>query len=667
MRKESRAVTLGRWSSAPRAVSVRKRLGRARATMLAVGLMLTLRADTQPAIGQFCPPGFTYDQANCVLDQPLAPTNPTINGTLFVYTSATCAPLFIAAPGNLCTRVSPPGYSPFIFGGRFYVKPSGHYVQRIVPSCPAGSTYDSAHCFFGVAPAGRVAGIYTNHFIFNRTPFQSCPSIRPGSVALTPFRCSVGLVPAGYTPFIFNNGWYVQPKQIATGDWQVRDYISDPPTFLRNTCLPPPPPRSWQLQWSDEFDDAPDDQKCFTSDDHLRCILRPEWNISGGCQGAPVDWRASAVPNWTHEQQAKFGGLRNLNKCRWSVFESFNAWEVWTKPPNAVPERMNAYRPENVHVTNGILTVATNEHPKPANGDGYCCGVKIDAGPPPLWSQDCPYSGALIATPTGLPWTSANNPADSDPDKRYIGFAAPYGRIEFRARMTKLGHGGWMSLWLFVDQADDPNGPGGELDAVEFLADMDMEASMPPDLAPGMRAQIKDQSSTYGMAWQTAHNWYPVNGPPHVGNGIGIPIGLGEWHIYAVEWEAAEVRFFIDNCLTHRLVDGQQFIDRWSGQMQTFVTPKDQTLYIIIGTPASSAHHLAKWYRAYELQTDTCGNGLPGCANATPFQPSEMEVDYVRVYTDGSELQERKKGSTPLHPEIRRSHPSMTRPLPQQR
>jgi hypothetical protein len=437
-------------------------------------------------------------------------------------------------------------------------------------------------------------------------------------------------------PFIFPNGWYVQPKPLFNGNWLARDYMSDLPPLQRPPCLGNAPPPNWQLLWSDEFNDPPDNQKCFTSDDHLRCILRPDWSVSGTCDGAPVDWRATAVAgNWTAQQVALFDGIRNLDKCRWSVYDTFNAWDVWTTPRIPMAERTNAYRPGNVRVQNGLLTVRTQEHPTAHPGDGYCCGMQIEPDPPnhgELFTKECPYSGALLTTLTGLPWTQGNSPADSDPDKRYIGFGALPGRIEFRARMTKLGHGGWMSLWLFVDQATDPQGPFGELDAVEFLADT-VPAPNEPVIVQGIPEQIKQHSSTYGMAWQTAHDWYP-NGTGHVANGIGIPIGLGEWHTYAVEWESAEVRFFIDGCLTQRLVEGQHVTDRWTGVTQTFHVPMDQTMSIIIGTPASAASHLPAWYRAYLKKTDACGNGLTNCANADSFEPSEMEVDYVRVYSD---------------------------------
>src|SRR5205814_1915025 len=118
------------------------------------------------------------------------------------------------------------------------------------------------------------------------------------------------------------------------------------------------------------------------------------------------------------------------------------------------------------------------------------------------------------------------------------------------------------------------NPPAGELDAVEFMADTIPEPNEPV-IVQAIPEQIKKQSSTYGMAWQTAHDWYPSN---QVSNGIGIPIGLGEWHTYAVEWETAEVRFPIDGCVTQRLIEGQQITDRWSGITQTFHVPQDQTM-----------------------------------------------------------------------------------------
>lgn len=586
---------------------------------------------TPPPVGQLCPSGFTFDAANCFLGPAPSGSQPQIVGTSFVYTSGSGCLSGFTANGSQCVRQVPAGYAPFVFNNSFYVKPNLHFVQQLDPTCPPGSNFDLANCFFGKAPSGTTASIGGNEFLFSKGFFQSCTTLRPGSVTVSLTRCSIGPVPFGWAPFIFSNGWYVQPIRVFNGNWLVSDYMADPPQYQRSPCLGNVPTRNWQLTWSDEFNDAPDNQKCYTSDDHLRCILRPDWSIAGSCDGAPVDWRVSA--SWTADQVAHFSGIRNLDKCRWSVYDSFNAWDVWVSPRPSMGERTNSYRPENVQVQNGLLTVRTREHPALHPGDGYCCGMQIEPDPAnhgELFTKECPYSGGLLTTGTGLPWTQTNNPSDNDPDKRYVGFGVSPGRIEFRARMTKLGHGGWMSLWLFADQVTQQ--PAGELDAVEFLADT-VPTQSEPVVVQGIPEQIRVKSSTYGMAWQTAHDWYP-SGSGHVGHGIGIPIGLGEWHIYAIEWESAEVRFFIDGCLSHRLVEGQQVTDRWSGVTQTFHVPQNQTMAIIIGTPATAAAHLPAWYRAYLKKADACGNGLTNCANADSFEPSEMEVDYVRVYSD---------------------------------
>jgi hypothetical protein len=652
----------------------------ARKYLLAIGVILLLLPDhgafaqtwSEPTIGQFCPPGFSYDSANCFLSKAPVNSQPGVTANRFLYNASSCSLTgFTFDPGaGKCYRQVPAGYTPFVNSGGFYVAWNGHFVQQLQPICPAGSQYDSANCFFSKAPTGKVASILTNQFFFNKANNENCATLRPGSVPVGMFRCKVGNVPTGYTPFVYQNGWYVQPKQVFKGTWLVRDFIPDTAPNVRQACQLQGAQKHWQLIWSDEFETQADNQACYTSNDHLRCIQRPGWGIGPQCANSPTNWTAAALSGgWTAAQKTQFEGLQQLNKCTWAVYDSVNAWEVWGKTPPPMAERTNSLKPENIRIDNGTLKMRTNQHPTLHPGDGYNCGQQIEPDPAQngfLWTKDCPYSGALIASETGLPWTKGNSASNPDPDQRYTGHDVSYGRIEFRARINKLGHGAWPALWMFVDQNPDKS-PAEEMDVLEFLADQ-----VPPtsnaSAAQGITEQVKIQSSSYGMAWQTAHH-YDSKGI--VSLAVGIPIGTGEWHTYAVEYEPTEIRYYIDDCLTNRIIDGQQITNRFTNYTGIFRIPKNQTFNILIGGPASAAPYLPSWYRAYQLQTDLCGNADPKCANAEPFESTEFEVDYVRVYTDPNLPQLKRADATDnSHTQsdlFRTKTPGRFGPVPQQR
>jgi hypothetical protein len=103
---------------------------------------------------------------------------------------------------------------------------------------------------------------------------------------------------------------------------------------------------------------------------------------------------------------------------------------------------------------------------------------------------------------------------------------------------------------------------------------------------------------------------------------VGTPLSKGEWYTFAVEWESDVVRFYINNCLRKVFRNGDQ-VRQDDGSLITFYVPKDQNISLLIGNPASSASWLPAWYRA-----DANGGPEP----RSDFKPTELEVDYIRVY-----------------------------------
>lgn len=571
-----------------------------------------------PRLGEYCPPGSTFDLVNCFFGKAPAGTNAFINQGGFYHSPLSsgsgqgpCPPNTTFDTVNCKLRLVPAGYQPFIYQNGWYVKPNARF-SHTPPSCPPGYPFDGAGCLKAYPPPGRSAAISsgpTRFFIFNRNSGEVCGNTLAGSTAFSATACSLGPVPTTWTPFVAHNAWYVNPK-IASGLWHVTTNAGDDALTAPLVCRTDSHARQWQLVWSDEFTAASDNQPCYTTDDQIQCVEKPYWGWTR-CAGQPQGYSDAARLSWSAAQAATFGGLRDLNKCTWQVFDSFNMWDL----DNSAGQ--NSFRPENIRIENGLLKMKTRFHPR---GPGsYDCGAAIDATVND-YTKVCPFSGATIHSPSGKPWTIGNNPSNPNPDGRYTGRQVGYGRIEFRAKIESIGHGAWPALWLFVDEKLDPCLGSGELDALEFLA-----------FDQGDPGQISSQSVTFGNAFQTAHNWGTAY-YPHTSQGVSIPISAGEFHIYAVEYEPTEIRFYIDDCLRNRIVDGQ-IITWWDSAVNNFVSrpfyvPKQQLYTIIISDPASGAGWLPAWYRA---ETDATGTKGSGQGN---FRPTELHLDYVRYYTE---------------------------------
>ncbi len=152
-----------------------------------------------------------------------------------------------------------------------------------------------------------------------------------------------------------------------------------------------------------------------------------------------------------------------------------------------------------------------------------------------------------------------------------------YGRMEMRAKLPMAqGVGLWPAFWM------RPNdGGNGEIDIME--------------------AWSKDGPTKTA---QTLHRDY-TGGTPHQGHQDVMPGGQvsTDWHVYAMEWEADEMRFYVD----------------------------DRLVYTRNVTTTS-------WYRevfsrAYHFRINLqVGGSWGGTPPATTTFPADFVIDYVRVY-----------------------------------
>jgi beta-glucanase (GH16 family) len=160
-------------------------------------------------------------------------------------------------------------------------------------------------------------------------------------------------------------------------------------------------------------------------------------------------------------------------------------------------------------------------------------------------------------------------------------FTQKYGRIEARLKITR-GQGLWPAFWMLGDNNESGWPQCGEIDIMENIG--------------------KEPKIVHGT----------VHGPGYSGkDGIGAPYTLpsdhdfaDDFHLYAVEWEPAQLRFYVDNALYESLTP----TNLPPGKSWVF----DHPFFIILNVAV--------------------GGLWPGNPDATSKFPQSMLIDYVRCY-----------------------------------
>jgi len=178
-------------------------------------------------------------------------------------------------------------------------------------------------------------------------------------------------------------------------------------------------------------------------------------------------------------------------------------------------------------------------------------------------------------------------------------FAKRYGRFEFRARVPH-GKGMWPALWMLPQ--DDAYGmwaASGEIDVMEIVGEK-----------PTQCLGSIHFGSTFPKRRLVTHVHTLPGGST-----------VGDFHVYAVEWEPGEIRWLLDgvtwatqsfwwSCGTLRR--GKGVLPRSAAEIAPWPAPFDQPFYLLMNIAV--------------------GGNFPGAPNAQTQFPAELVVDYVRVY-----------------------------------
>jgi beta-glucanase (GH16 family) len=166
-----------------------------------------------------------------------------------------------------------------------------------------------------------------------------------------------------------------------------------------------------------------------------------------------------------------------------------------------------------------------------------------------------------------------------------------YGRIEMRAKIP-TGGGIWPAFWMMPQ--DDVYGgwaASGEIDIMESA----------------------NETTSIGGTLHFGGSW-----PNNTSSGGSYSLGgtnfADDFHIYTVEWEPDEIRWYVDGVLYSTKTSAQWYTDAAPGNPRA---PFDQAFYIILNTAV--------------------GGNYTGCTTSsciTASFPQQYLIDYVRVYED---------------------------------
>ena len=169
----------------------------------------------------------------------------------------------------------------------------------------------------------------------------------------------------------------------------------------------------------------------------------------------------------------------------------------------------------------------------------------------------------------GQPYTSAKL-------ETYGKFSITYGRIEARIALPMV-QGSWPAFWMLGNDINTGAGwPAcGEIDIMEH---------------------VNTNNTIYGtMHWD--------GGSGHVQYGSSTTTTPADFHVYAVEWDASSIRWYVDN-----------------------------TLYVT-GNIANNINNTGAFHLPFYLILNLAiGGDFPGQTIDNGSLPTNMLVDYVRVY-----------------------------------
>ena len=296
-----------------------------------------------------------------------------------------------------------------------------------------------------------------------------------------------------------------------------------------------------------------------------------------------ISWPMSArgshrSNNWEFVWSDEFNGT-SLDSAKWRAINNC--------PP--VYLACDTDRPENVDVSDGMLRLRSLR--EPYAGTNKWTGSGSQFGPLTSYTQGDFLQRDFTA---GRVDSAAN---------------FTYGRFELLGKLPQ-GHGTFFAFWMRPRNSPYGNdAAGGEIDIAEGA-----------NIGRGGNRRGQIDAQLPGDGWgvhHVVHMGYPFTNPFTLTN---LPVNPAEsFHLYAVEWDTASIRFYVDDQRVLTVPQGDWFSHPKDSEepVDSPYAPFDQPFFIVINNTVGN----------WALETWP-GNQVP---DTTVF-PAEFVVDYMRVY-----------------------------------
>lgn len=175
-------------------------------------------------------------------------------------------------------------------------------------------------------------------------------------------------------------------------------------------------------------------------------------------------------------------------------------------------------------------------------------------------------------------------------------FTQAFGRFEARIKIPE-GQGIWPAFWMLGNNIGSVGWPKcGEIDIMENIG------KEPATVHGSIHGPLSNGTET------------DLTAPAKLASGKNFAEGF---HVYAVEWEPAEIRFYVDQT-----------------QFATFTPQSPITMpgSTTLASPSDSAGSWVFDHPYFLLLNVAVGGDWPGSPDDTSTYPQSMLIDYVRVY-----------------------------------
>lgn len=270
---------------------------------------------------------------------------------------------------------------------------------------------------------------------------------------------------------------------------------------------------------------------------------------------------SSASAAWQMQWNDEFNG-NSLDPSKWDI--EVNCWGGGNGEKQCYTNRA-----ENIFVSNGAL----NLRPVAGTYQGSNNGCTLNNENSCTWTQ--PSTSGRVRT------------------LRAVDGSWKYGRFEIRAKLPK-GNWLWPAIWMLpTDNVYGIWAASGEIDIMEA------------------RGQVPNQASSavhFGGQWP--NNAYTTGGDINYNFDF-----TNDFHVFALEWDANNLKFFVDDRLAWT-----QTLQRSFGNYGKNGAPFDQRFHILLNVAVAGGFFDPNRFGTFNI----------GSAAPTWTQP--MQIDFVRVF-----------------------------------